>query len=93
MLGVTLGLNGQGVAVQIQMDVLFLEAGQISLEQIVVAFIGDVGLELRQIRVGEEAVIEQPFFHFPHFGERVPDVDGISAIRSQFKHDQFLLNM
>ena len=59
MFGVTLGLDGEGVAVQLQLDVLLLEAGQVGLQLVVVAFIGDVGFELRQTAAGEEVVVER----------------------------------
>ncbi|WP_287224268.1 hypothetical protein [Oscillibacter sp.] len=54
-----MGLDGEGVAVQLQLDVLLLEAGQVGLQLVVVAFIGDVGFELRQTAAGEEVVVER----------------------------------
>ena len=44
-----MGLDGEGVAVQLQLDVLLLEAGQVGLQLVVVAFIGDVGFELQEV--------------------------------------------
>ena len=48
-LGVALGTDGQGIAVDIQRNVLLLKSRQISFQQIVVTLVGDIGLEFRQI--------------------------------------------
>jgi hypothetical protein len=57
VLGMALGVDGQGVALQIQMDVLLLEAGQVGFQLKVVALVGNIGLELRQRTAGEEVVV------------------------------------
>lgn len=78
--------------IQLQLDVLLLEAGQVGLQLVVVAFIGDVGFELRQTAAGEEVVVEKATLHLLHLGEGIPGAHRISAVRSHFKHNQFLLS-
>lgn len=55
---VTLRLDGQGLAIQGQLDVLLLEAGQVGLQLIAVAHIADIGLELRQRVVAKERAVD-----------------------------------
>ena len=56
--GMPLGGDGQTVVGHVDMDVLLLEAGQIRLEDEVVAVLLDVGLELAQGVVGEEGTLQ-----------------------------------
>ena len=85
-----LGLDGQVVAVDVDGDVLLLHAGQIGLEQVMVALVLNVGLERADI-AEEVAVAEERALQRLHVAERV--IGGhvvIVAVRSQFKHNEYL---
>ena len=53
-LGMAFSADGQGVALNIQVNVLLLKAGKICLQQVVIAFIRYIGTELRQFACVEE---------------------------------------
>ena len=91
-LGMAFGGNAQGVVLHIDVNVFLLKAGQIRLQRVALAFIGDVGFELRQTAAGEEVVVEKATLHLLHLGEGIPGAHRISAVRSHFKHNQFLLS-
>ena len=85
-----LGLDGQVVAVDVDGDVLLLHAGQIGLEQVMVALVLNVGLERADV-AEEVAVAEERALQRLHVTERV--IGGhvvIVAVRSQFKHNEYL---
>ena len=86
--GMTLGADGQHVAVDIEVDVLLVEAGQIRFQLIMIALILDVGLEFRQAVVAEEAerIAEKAALQLVHFVERVIESCVLMRIRSEFKH-------
>ena len=54
----TLGGDGQPVVGDVHVDILLLEAGQVSLQNEVVAVLLDVGLELAEGVVGEERALQ-----------------------------------
>ena len=85
-----LGLDGQVVAVDVDGNVLLLHAGQIGLEQVMVALVLNVGLERADV-AEEVAVAEECALQRLHVAERV--IGGhvvIVAVRSQFKHNEYL---
>lgn len=89
-IGVALGPDGQCIIRQIQMDILLVEAGEIGLQQVVVTFIGYIGLELSQIGVTEEVIemrAKEAALHFLHFSEGVVGAHGVVVITTgQIKH-------
>ena len=54
----TLGGDSQPVVGDVHVDILLLEAGQVSLQNEVVAVLLDVGLELAEGVVGEERTLQ-----------------------------------
>ena len=58
IVGMTLGGDGQPVVGDVHVDILFLEAGQVSLENEVVTVLLNVGLELAEGVVGEERALQ-----------------------------------
>ena len=88
MLAVALGANGHRVAVHIDVDVLFLEARQISFQQVAVALVLNIGLKLAQ-PAAPRAVTEECALHLiPGIISRNMVVSAFK--RSQFKHNQSL---
>ena len=83
MLGVALGGNGQGIIVQIQMDVFLFKARQVCRNFEVVALVGDIGAE----GVGEgpaeiaPGIIEEVLLNFLHLAERIKYAQCMVAIQ------------
>lgn len=97
LLCLALGVNGQRVAVDIEMDVLLVKARQVGLQRVAVAVILDVGLELCERAVVEpaaERIVKEITLKRVHFTERVVSTQVVSSIiivtiRSHVKHKSF----
>ena len=97
LLCLALGVNGQRVAVDIEMDVLLVKARQVGLQRVAVAVILDVGLERCERAVVEpaaERIVKEITLKRVHFTERVVSTQVVSSIiivtiRSHVKHKSF----
>ena len=68
-LGFALSADDQRVILNVQSDILLLEAGQVSLQQVVVALVRHIGAELskgRRVKETAERSSEKGFFEFLH---------------------------
>ena len=85
LVDLSLGADGQAIVLDVYLDILLLEAGQLSLELVGIAGVGNIGAEGSDRRhVSEEAAL-----HIVKGAERIESGNGmITAIkRNKFKHN------
>ena len=91
LLALVLGADGQAVVLNVDLDVVLVEAGQLRLQLEGVAGVDHVGAEGRDHapRVAEEAALELVELTEGIHGGEMTDM---TIERNDFKHDDYLLN-
>lgn len=98
--GMTLRPNGQSVAIDAQMDILLIKAGQIALQKEVISFVNDIGAEFSQ-RIGVivmgEGITKEVSLQFLHLTEGIihiarTDISAIHFIHNKNLHKDDIQN-
>ena len=83
-----LGTDGQHIVLHIDVEILFLEAGQLRLQLVGIAGIGDIGAEAGNIvAIAEEAALQ--LIQLTE-GIKSGNIACVTFKRNQFKHNLYL---